>query len=313
MWQVLIEWDGRKPPTTFYNRVKRIAGFHVGKRRKDSTSFEDSPLQRRVNLAGRNTVSTDRVVFQEGVFLCKSEQLAHEVYQIALGEGAQTVELYHAEPKEFKLSAEDQHIHDAIEDKLGRRGRPAGPKETWVCTCLEEAISSQVEEAYHVVSCPSCGCPKIRSRPGELSPLALPDGDVVEAWKRNRFASGLFEVPVDGENSPPATALLADMKEAETVRTIENSPDFLAVLKNMRRKTACAILDAVFASRTYLSADALREARMRVCVDLYANNVEPTEISFMEKRDRVDLLDAASIETPKVAAMWLQYCRSKGV
>ena len=65
---VVIEWDGMKPPTPFYHRVRRLTS---GVRQDDSVDARSvSPFARR---AERNDTA---VIMQEGAIYCTSKSLA---------------------------------------------------------------------------------------------------------------------------------------------------------------------------------------------------------------------------------------------
>lgn len=304
-WIVMIEWDGKKPSTRYYQRMKAI-GLCTGK----GDSKTQSPMERRALLNVRAAGGGDSVIFQEGCVVCEGESVARFVYRYALDDGARAVQLLNADPVEWMLTAEDERVMQRIEGALGKRGRPSTdqPKQDWVVTCYEKAESLIMVDSYHATHCPKCSSLKVRARAGKPESFAVPSGDVFDAWKRHRFAFGMFEIPVTDKLAPqpPPVAACDDDAEAKTVRMIESNKDLRQRLAGMNRETALAVLDAIFCARTYVGDEARKKKRIDAVVYLYEHGVKPTEIGLLEQKDTIEFVDAAGVIPPdKVAAMYI--------
>lgn len=299
IWTVVMEWDGEKPPTTYYNRLHSY-GFRV---RGDK---EKNPIARRVPWWNAASSMGKGVIIQESVVVCDSESLARLIYDTAVNNGAKNVQMFSGDAVDKRLTVEDAKIMAEIEGKLGRRGRPAkDSKVNWVVTCYEKCNTQTVEESVHVVNCPCCGGTRIYAREGEMPSYKFPSGDIFDAWKRHRFASGRFEVANDGDQEPPQSVAISDAKEAKTIEVIRKSKGLLNRLSMVNPRIARSILDAVFASRTYLGEELRQEARVRAFVDMTKRGAGTTDVSLIESNDHFDLIDAAAVIGPaKIASLW---------
>lgn len=297
MYIVVIEWDGRQPSTTYYNRMHAL-GLRV--RNGERT---DSPLARR-------QIADGSVIAQEGAVLCASESLARAVAMYAQDDGAAFVKLGTVEAKTFHAAQEDVETYQKIEAVFGRRGRPSGQKSTWVVTCLEEMKSFlHSEEDYAVGRCPHCSGVRIKSRPGEMFSLMFPDsGNIIEAWTRHRFTTGNFELPNDGTTKPPAVATVEGMMkpdDAKCLATIKNSPELVNALNVLPRETAARVLDAVLSARQYHSVERRSTERVKACIYLFKRQVDSDDVSLTEQA-KYDLLDASVVlGADEAARLWL--------
>lgn len=299
MYRVTIEWDGSKPPTTFYNRLRRL-GLRV---RGDK---ELSPLARRVNT------DNSAVIVQEGSISCESESLAREIFLMARYHGARVVQLDRSYSVDFVQSAEDAKIYEKLESTLGKRGRPSTPVADWVVTCMEQCCSSfDVPQARDVVSCPNCNGLRVKTRTGTLSAYKFPEsteGSLIARWIRHRFVRREFEVPGDNSVTTPqiiSTDIGVD-KERKIVEMMEQSTKFLQDLEKLPENVAIRTLDAVFAARTYSSVDDRKDSRLRTCLLLYEKGVDTMDVSLLEDNSHVELIDASSIFSPQtIAGYWL--------
>ena len=303
-WLVIIEWDGAKPPTRFYDRMHGIGLYVRGNK-------DESPLQRRADMNLRAARGGDpAIICQEGAVVCGHESTARLVYQEAEFCGAKAVQLHNCNAVTWSLSTEDARAFKRIEDTFGKRGRPSieTVKQDWVVTCFEHAASFPMQDAVYAEHCPECSGTRVRSRPGVEEHYKVPSGDVFEAWKRHRFVNGTFERPIadDTAKEPPKQTSQDDDKEAATVRKIAANKDLIARLAKLKRESALAVLDAIFCSRTYISDTARKENRIRTVVALYEKGIKPTEVGLLEMKDAVEFVDASGVLPPeKVAAMFL--------
>ena len=307
-WLVLLEWDGDKPPTKFYDRMRRL-GLYV-----QGGDKGESPISRRASLNLRATRGEPSVIFQEGAIICASESTARLVYMEAVECGVKAAELFSANPIKWSMTTEDAKVLQRIEGTFGRRGRPTADmiKQSWVCTCFEEANTYVVDEQVSVVNCPECSGTSIHARPGDPIKLSFPvEKDIVKAWARHRFASGRFEIPdsAPGSPEPPALSVPDDDRESATLDKILANSDLSKILGKIKRETAVAILDAIFCARTYVSRKTRQERRVSAVVYLYEKGVKPSEIGLLESQD-VEFIDAAGVSSKimspeKVAAIYL--------
>ena len=303
MYIVVIEWDGRQPSTTYYNRMHSLGLFVRGGEKKSSGGYTESPLTRRA-------ISDGSVVAQEGAVLCASESLARAVAMYAQDDGAAFVKIGTVDAKTFHASKNDIATYQRIEGVFGRRGRPTGKKSTWVITCLEEMKSFlHNEEAYAVGRCPHCSGVKINSRPGERIALKFPEtGSVFDGWVRHRFAAGAFEQPQDGKTNPPKYSTVeANMKPeaSKVVERIQNSPLIMNALNALPRETAARVLDAVLSARQYHTVERRQTERVKSCIYLFKRGVDSDNVSLAEQAE-YDLLDAATVlGHDEAARLWL--------
>lgn len=292
---VVLEWDGDKPPTTFYNRMRKLGLLVRGDK-------DISPLKRRAMYEGS-------VIAQEGAIICSSQSLANLVAIYAQQDGAKNVMIATATPVEFHASQDDVNVLNKVEAIYGKRGRPSGEKQNWAITCLEECKSYQSEdEAYAVGNCPYCRGAVIKTIPGDIPVWKMPDGDVFEAWTRHRFAGGEFFISHESDQAaePPAKANITHVAEAKTVEMMRNSADFIVAINKMPRHTAIRVLDAVLASRTHMRYETRKENRVKSAIYLFERNADPKKVSLSEPTDKVDLLDAGTIAgAENIGSLWL--------
>jgi hypothetical protein len=306
MFIVIMEWDGKKPPTTFYNRMHTMGLYVHGS--KDERAL--SPLVRRTPKNLRDT-GLENIICQEGCFVCVSEKMARWVSSEARTHGATNIQIVQGHEVESNLTEEDAKIWKQIEDKLGRRGRPSGVATKWVITCFEECVSSEIEDALYAVNCPACHSPFQRSRPGEMNSFKLPDGDVFEAWLRHRFATGQFEIPALGDELPPVLPAL-DPLEASIIDKMRASKRLVSEIMAVDakdRNQAVRMLDAVFTGRAYISKTVRDESRLRAALDLYQKGVDQSRVSILEDANQYDLIDGAHIAPLRVAGLWFAMLR----
>jgi len=148
---VVIEWDGMKPPTPFYHRVRALTS---GVRQDDSEDARSiSPFARR---AERND---NAVIMQEGAIYCTSKSLARALALLAQQYGAINVDMAVVDDlSPIEATKEDIEALSKINKVLGRRGRPPARRQrTLAVTCYEEIITKHVDTDKDVINCPSCG------------------------------------------------------------------------------------------------------------------------------------------------------------
>lgn len=294
MWIVLIEWDGKQPPTKFYRRMKGLS-FSV---RGDK---EVSPLARRDTGKG--------VIFQEGAILTTSHSQATLIATIATEEGALNVSVGQAKLQDnFIPSREDLQVLNRINQVMGKRG-PKPPSEMWTVSCTECAQATTVETP-HPINCPNCGGMLIHARRGGAITFADPGGDVFEAWLRTRFAGPHWEpTAVNGKGVPaPVVDEIYSDKERETAVLLKAAP-VMAQLRTMGREVAFEFLDAMFVNRSYRSNEKRLNRRMEVAVEFFKRNGNPADFRLTEP-PQPDLVDAAGVVGINEVVTWLlQFCQ----
>lgn len=301
MYVTVIEWDGKTPPTRYYNRMHKL-GLYV---RGDDD--EKNPLVRRTPVHLRDQ-GLENIVFQEGCVVCSSEALAQTVARYARAEGAVSVQVFAVHRTEGYLNPADARIFAQLEGKLGRRGRPVGEKTNHTVTCLEEAMTYFVEqEEVHAVNCPSCKSPHIYDRQGEVNNWKFPDGELFGAWKKHRFATGRFEIANtdSGDQAPPTPQIIDNEKEvidrmnkSETLRAQIDAVEF-----RIGREVATRMLDGVFCALAYNDKERRRDARLVCVMSLYDAGVGPDDVGLIEG-DEPDIIEASIIGPERVAGVY---------
>lgn len=181
---VLVEWDGQKPPTTWYARLRKLGLVISGNK-------DQSPLTRRQTYVG--------VAYQEGAILTTSESEARGLAWLAKDCGAKTVSVGKIEFGEMMMTNSDAEVLNRIQMTLGKRGRPTKDiqDQDWSVTCLDEMKSFETY-GHEPVHCPNCGSFHIRNREGKR-PITNSNQDeksLIAAWTNLRWSTGKFEAPV---------------------------------------------------------------------------------------------------------------------
>jgi hypothetical protein len=307
MFKVTIEWNGNKPPTTWYKRLHSL-GLIV---RGDPATLD--PIVRRT--AGQKTNNIDTayaVIVQEGNVACASESLAHEIYYLALEQNLATMVTLEEvnQVKMGEMSAMDKFCLDRIQAVFGKKGRPTDPKQDWLVTCFECGRSFSEVDVRAVAACPFCHGGLISSRVGVHNRYCMPaSGDTFSKWVRLRFATGEFEVPVvePGAPEPVATVTIKYDRLKVILDQIIANTDMLSKIDKL--VDPFRFLDGLFCSRAYSLPGRLEKERLQACIVLftqYANMVDPAKI-VMAVTDKVDALDSAPVLGNTTAAeLYLQ-------
>lgn len=323
MYLVLIEWDGQKPPTTYYNRMRRELGLSLNSRYDLDRQRIPDPLarRRRENNGWRTDYGQESITFQEGAVLCTSNSLARTVFMMAKEFGAKNVQMFSANSIDFHLTTTDAEIMSSIEAKAGQRGRKSKSQQLsdWAVTCYEEQVTFLVKESYYVISCPSCSSTNVNATIGEVPLFEIPTGiPVFEAWVRHRFARGHYEVPHTGSGIvAPARKLdeIAEEDERKTVEKMSASGKLMQEVAWIEQATnqlqAMRILDSVFAARCKMMREVRREARAQTCVKLYERGVDPGQASVIENDHEFDVIDGAFVDPTRIAGLWMRAIKPK--
>lgn len=200
---VMVEFDGHQPNGTYYDRLHELGIYS----RLGNRDEYNSPLARR-NSTNRKD---NAIVAQEGMFMCKSRDMARTIANIADDAGASMIWTGMMTMDEFRMSEQDLNVWNQYKKSVGRRGpKPAEERGRYTIMCFQEATSFEVELDSIPFTCPSCNSFHFRARRGQKRDYAIPanwDGvDPWEYWQATRFGKdGQFEIPTVGRVAPPET------------------------------------------------------------------------------------------------------------
>jgi len=199
---VLIEWGGKKPSSTWYNRLHQ---YGLYSRMPESAKEEYSLFDWRASRNGTRKNDEYRgLILQEGAIMVSNVQLATDIASWAKAEGCVFVHVGHMITKEFSLDERSRNAFETLQKNVGKRG-PKRQAEVgqYVVTCFSEVKTYQVDLEAIPFQCPYCGGSNIQARMGKVNVFQSAfEGDSVDYWKRTRFASGQFEVPELVKNVP---------------------------------------------------------------------------------------------------------------
>jgi hypothetical protein len=305
MYIVVIEWNGLKVPTSWYNFLKKLGIAQV----RGSFSAA-SPVAGRADMDERGAV-----IAQEGAILCGSRSLANQLADEASKQGAGMVLVGTIDIENYDMTPEDLSVVNRIYNTMHRRGRPvAGETEDqdWAVTCYECGTGGKVNNMRRVLNCPNCKGFKLYAVPGDHDKFALPQGlnpedhPRIELWIRYRFPRGRYQqtkilITDNGETergdykAPPDLddINLSIMSEFDVIDTIRNSPQIEQVVQNMFPRNAIDFLDDLFLSRCYALKQQRDSARVDVVTAALTAGVDPKKVSLVEKNSVYDIVDAA--------------------
>jgi hypothetical protein len=315
MYAIIIEWDGRKPPTTFYKRRDAL----VGRVRGDK---DLSPLERRSH---KNADGEDKgVIIQESVIVVASETIARAMYHLVIemiyeqtGSKDKARSQVHFGSinivENMNLTEQDMMSLYHIQSTLGRTGRPPADEledHDFVVTC-SECVNTTYVRAKRVINCPCCFGTKITIRRNgtvnafDCSGSKLP---LIDTWVNSRFTTGNFEVPVSSaDNGKPVPASPPDRinaTEEAWIDTIAASGKLLSKIDNLPRESALRLLDRIFVAKCYTDDDKTNRARAEAAVDIFTRypNFDASKVRLFSSDDEVDLFDAACFYKPSEIA-----------
>jgi len=284
VWMVVIEWDGDKPPTVYYNRIRKM-GFTV---RGDKST---SPLTRRAGFEG--------VVYQEGNLICRAESTARFLSGLASEYGARAVSIIRATFASTTMSESDARTLESMQAYFGAKGRRANPVK-WCVTCKDEGKSYTIETDKPVV-CPNCGSLEINYRQGDKP--AYMDQETINpraVWIGSRFGNGLFESPVlsndpiDGYTNPPTNPTIntGDQTRIDHLMhsTLIDQLNRLADAKIINRAGYLAALDAGYCVLTK-NNDTRAKSRIESIARFFARGGDANELTLITNPLDVDMID----------------------
>lgn len=287
---LIIEWDGGRPPTTWYNRLQKL-GYKV------RGSKETSPLARRAN-------SSQGVIAQEGALICNSQSEARSLGFLARQLGAKSIMVGKLETTVMEMTNEDALAIQRIEATLGKRGKPAagsGEKE-WTVTCMDE-MTSHYFRGRNPVNCPHCGSFRITAREGSPATYTDNGAEIGEVWAWTRFVYGQFEEPQMGEQVdadaplPPQLSFMGteEAKKIEALRgsTLYNQITSLIGAGEITRKQAFRWLDLGYAVMT-LPKPQRQAGRLAGIQTYFERGGSPVGVELVARDGDIDLFDLIS-------------------
>jgi len=292
---VLVEWNGRKPSSTFYNRLHDYGLYS----RRPTDDGEMSLLEWRANQRGRWKSDNHRgVILQEGAIVVSSMTLARDIAMWARDEGAKIVQIANMVVEDFTMDEKDKAQFEKLRKTVSKRGpKKLDEKGTYVITCLDEAESYEVEVESMPMMCTHCGGSNIQTRMGKQSifqPMGK-DEDSRSWWKKTRFANGSFEIPVILPNNGKVNPV-----PRETVPNVDE-PDFVMLPFALQDEIAkhvdilMHILDVGWCVTRYSEKRRL-DNRLQV-LNAYAMSGGENYYSFVvPDNNRVDILDMCAVD-----------------
>lgn len=190
---VVIEWNGKKPPSSWYNRLHEYGLFS-----RSPKGGDVSLLEWRSKQQGKRKSSSNRgVVLQEGLIAVSSATLARDISAWAEKYGAEHVEVGKMVTTKFSMSEKDFDHYSRLQSRVTKRGPKVGDKGFYSVTCYDEVKTFVVEYESLPDTCPTCGGSNIQARMGTrpVFPTEFTDGNPFAYWVDTRFSNGTFEIP----------------------------------------------------------------------------------------------------------------------
>lgn len=170
---LITEWDGKKPPTTWYNRLKRYG-------LKTRGNKETGILQRRLSHSVKNAV-----IMQEGTIISSSESLIDSLFTEAKHLSSPPVLLKRGEV----IWSEDSLSDDTYMEKINSV-KHSKTEITYTVTCFECMQSYTIHSKISPSNC-HCGSTNISYREGELEKITVSaQWDLETIWKVTRGNTG---------------------------------------------------------------------------------------------------------------------------
>lgn len=300
LYVVLIEWGGQKPPSMWYRYLEKLAGLQVRPNGGGQSQMRDVISSRQVDTRG--------VTFQEGCIICPSLSLARTIAAFALnslfdGSGKpvqpKAIQIGTAELEPtFHLTEADEQALQRISAVFGKRG-PKGDPKLWHIACMEELITHEAER-HELVNCPVCGSLQVRVGYGAAPRYADPGGHLLDAWRRLRFGTGAFLIPLPGTDTPPVDPTVTSPAEQGALVALFSSPLALQ-LERLDRELALRILDAIFVSRLYWSKERRMKHRLEAITRFFQMGGNPAGV-MLDEPPLPDVFDAAAFIAPATIA-----------
>lgn len=212
---VIFEFGGRKPSSTFYNRLHEYGLYSRGPADREEVSL----LEWRDSQTGPKKTSGMRgIVIQEGVIAVSSATLAKDIAYWAKREGAPIVWVGDLTLVDFVMSEKDFKRYETIQQSVSKRGpKVEAEAGTYTVTCYDEVATFVIEANSLPWNCPSCGGSNCQARLGQRP--VFPDTfdcSREDYWLRTRFQNSTFEIPIlspqPGVKAPRSTPSVANLE-----------------------------------------------------------------------------------------------------
>lgn len=293
---VLIEWNGKKPSSTWYNRLH---AYGLYSREPESDKAEYSLMDWRASRKGHNKSDAHRgLILQEGAIMVSSVQLANDIAGWAKAEGCSFVHIGHLVTREFSMSASDQRAFESLQKNIGKRG-PKRQAEVgqYAVTCMSEVKTYQCDLEATPFGCPYCGGSNIVARMGTINRFQMDfEGTAEDYWKRTRFASGTFEVPEMIANKlgkPVAKSPKLTVPEIDLPNLI-NLPISLQERCDEDLQTYWHLLDIAFCVSKYSDVQRLDGRLLVINSFIVSGGTRP--MSFNPPENGCDLVDLTIVD-----------------
>ena len=293
---VLIEWGGKKPSSSWYNRLH---SYGLYSRQPNNTKDEFSLLEwRATQNGGLKSERHNGMILQEGAIMVSSARLASDIAGWAKAEGCQFVHIGHMVTKEFSMKESDLKAFQQLQKNVGKRG----PKRTtevgkYVVTCLSEVKSYEVDLEATPFMCPYCRGSNITARMGKANSFQIAfEGTPEEYWLRTRFADGSFEIPEMGENQPGEVIFKSPKLTVpkQDVPELVNTPSALMDNCSADIQSYWNLLDIAYCVLQFTETQRL-DQRLLV-INSYVVSGGKSYMSFNPPEHGVDLVDLAIID-----------------
>lgn len=256
---VILENDGMKPATAYYDRRSALALKVRGRDLNQNLA----PLTRR-SRGGEEIAA----ILQEGCIVTDSESQARMVAQLAQEYGIKSVYVGTTELTPFEARPADLVAWEKINAHLSRKGRKPDP-EPWVVTCYEEMATYEVT-APEVFICPACHGTNLAARLGHANHVRpCEDGEnILGYWLNTRFFAGHFEIPVveDDPTLLPPTGF-PDAEEQPLLTLLLSGQVGQAVTRlPLSEKGKLDLLDAAYLSRRYWPQETREQLRAQAII-----------------------------------------------
>lgn len=191
---VQVEFDGRNPGGTYYDRLHAM-GIWVNRGNREE--FQ-APWERRQSSGG---AEPQALVMQEGMFSCQNEDVAKRIANIADEAGASVVTIGRYYSTVYRVNDGDLKAYEQYKKGVSKRGpKPIEEQGIYAITCYYEARTFEVEMNVRPFACP-CGSIHFNVHFGKGKHYLVPnwnnEPDVFDYWLRSRFGqAGAFEIPL---------------------------------------------------------------------------------------------------------------------
>jgi Zn finger protein HypA/HybF involved in hydrogenase expression len=292
---VLIEWGGKKPSTTFYNRL-----HDYGLRSRVENYAEQTLLEARANFHGKKKRDESRgMIFQEGAIIVNNLSLARTIAQLAKQNGAVAVHVGNVTTMDFKMSEKDYKAFEALQSAQSKRG-PKVAIETgkYSVTCFDEADTYVVDDTSLPMMCPNCGSSNIQARMGQRKKFNTPKAEfhgvdgLFDWWGRTRFAKGTFEIPIDVLDNQvqfpsPQMSAVHDFK-------IPKFGNLAGMSLQTTINEGLHLFDVCYCLSKMNEVD--KQSKRILILNAYIMNGGEDFFSMASEKDKVDIIDLAIVD-----------------